>query len=282
MKSPFKRILVPLDGSAEAEVVLGAVMPIARAFSSELTLLNVTPHPEQGEEAAKYLAQARDALVAAGIDARFRQCPGRPAEQILAFAADSESDLIAMTTHGRTGLKKMLLGSVTCAVLRRTEVPLFACRPDTPQRPWKRIVVALDGSTRSEEILPDAARLSRGLQARLELVTARMPIVALESMSAIPAYYEPEDPLPYLRVVCDRLVAEGVNAVPVARVGSAAYQIAEHARETEAGLLCLTTHGRTGAGRIFLGSVAEELLHTAPCPLLIRRMAPALSRERRR
>lgn len=86
--------------------------------------------------------------------------------------------------------------------------------------------------------------------------------------------------MPYLRGVCERLVAEGVEARPVGLEGRAASRVLEHAKEAGAGLICMATHGRTGLARALLGSVAEEILRHAPCPVLVRRTAKSAVRSK--
>jgi nucleotide-binding universal stress UspA family protein len=76
---------------------------------------------------------------------------------------------------------------------------------------------------------------------------------------------------PYLREVADRLRAKGLNVETETRTGSPAADIVGRAVESGAGLIAMTTHGRTGLSRVIMGSVAEQIIRTAPCPVLIRR-----------
>ena len=94
-------------------------------------------------------------------------------------------------------------------------------------------------------------------------------------LEASPVTIPAEDPMPYLRKVANRLVAHGVHAHPLTCEGAAHDAILRQAEETGASLLCMTTHGRTGLARLFLGSVAEGVLRKAPCPVLLRRSVEA-------
>lgn len=267
------RILVPLDTSPEAEAVLGAVMPIVRAFSCEVVLLHVLEQPGPVESGRAYLEKAAGALRSKGIASSSCLRQGDVAEQIVSFAHIAEAGLIAMATHGRRGLRRLMAGSVTESVLRRAEVPLIVCRPGTGLREWKRILVGLDGSARAEKILSDIAWIARGVRASVDVLEATLPVVVPGAAGEFPAVFDAEDPLPYLRTICDRLAAQGVPATPTARVGRPATQIVQQAEETAAGLIAITTHGRSGLSRALAGSVAEEVLRTAPCPVLVRRLA---------
>jgi len=139
------RILVPLDGSDAAAEVLPLVADWARVHGSEVALLGVHPfvadlpmpvpttHPAYWDPAkvAAGLEPHRERLARAGIPARVEARLGSPAGEILAAAA--EADLVAMTTHGRTGVGRWLFGSVAEHVLRRCERPLLVKRTATPE-----------------------------------------------------------------------------------------------------------------------------------------------------
>ena len=84
-------------------------------------------------------------------------------------------------------------------------------------------------------------------------------------------YFPQHDPEPYVKEVARRLSADGLSAKAVALSGRAASALLAYAAESGAGFLALTTHGRTGLRRALLGSIAEEILRNAPCPVLVRR-----------
>lgn len=138
-----KRVLVALDGSTACEAVLRFLMEIAGPLDMTVMLLHVlepiTPQVIDGtvvvddvearrREAEEYLAPISAALRAQGVDTAWAIRHGRPADEILAAAQESSADLIAMATHGRTGIGRLLFGSVAEAVLRRAPVPVFMIR----------------------------------------------------------------------------------------------------------------------------------------------------------
>ena len=148
-----KRVLVALDGSISSEAMLRFVLEIAGPLDMTVLLLRVVepltptiaddiyrPTLEDIEvrrrDAEEYLAPIAAALRARGVDTAWEVRQGRPAEEILAAAAESGVDLIAMATHGRTGLGRLLFGSVAETVLRRASVPVFLMRqPDAVTAP---------------------------------------------------------------------------------------------------------------------------------------------------
>ncbi len=276
MNDPMGRILVPTDGSEESDAAYAAIMPLVRAYAPEVAVLHVFEDPEASFVPPARIAKACRALRSVHVNAHLELRVGTPADQILEVARGRKADLIAISTHGRAGVGRLLWGSVAEAVLRRAELPVLVTRPGSHERPWKKIVVALDGSERGEAILPDAVRVAKKLGAALDLVRVAVPVPPLLGIGDVPTPLLPaDDPLPYLKTVVERVSHEGVEARAVGLEGGVRTRILQHVQESGAGLLCLTTHGRTGLARVLLGSTAEDLLRHAPCPVLLRRSADA-------
>lgn len=138
-----KRVLVALDGSTAGEAVLRFLMEIAGPLDMTIMLLHVLEPitPPAGDsmvilddiearrrEAEEYLAPISAGLRSQGVDTSWSIRRGRPAHEILAAAKESGADIIAMATHGRTGVGRLLFGSVAEAVLRHASVPVFLIR----------------------------------------------------------------------------------------------------------------------------------------------------------
>lgn len=266
------RVLVPLDGSPESEGILPALMPLVRSGPVKFTLLRVIRPNEGGASVQEYLARVRRALLLDGAVSDSYAEWGRPVEEILYYARPGWCDLIAMATHGRAGLRRALLGGVAEQVVRRARLPVIVSRPWTRIADWSRMVLALDGSARSEEVVADAVRLARLRRATVHVLGVVSPALRYADRAA--AAIGPHGPSrDYLENVCDGLAAQGVMAVADLREGFPGWEIPRHAEETGAGLICMATHGRTGLARALMGSVAEIVLRTAPCPVFVRRTA---------
>jgi nucleotide-binding universal stress UspA family protein len=140
-----KRVLVALDGSPSAEAVLRFLLEIAGPLDMTVVLLRVLePVPPRVIEASRhvvvddlegrrrdadeYLAPIAASLRAKGVDVSSQVRRGQPADEILAAAREGQADMIAMATHGRTGLGRLLFGSVAESVLRQSPVPVFMIR----------------------------------------------------------------------------------------------------------------------------------------------------------
>jgi nucleotide-binding universal stress UspA family protein len=144
----YKRALVPLDGSQVAESIVPFILEIAGPLDMQVALVcvfvPVRPVAVEGAvviddveklraDAEAYLARVAGELRAKGVRVTTMVRRGEPAEEILAAARDADADLIAMTTHGRSGLSRLLFGSIAAAVLSRAEIPVFLMRQSAAQ-----------------------------------------------------------------------------------------------------------------------------------------------------
>ena len=143
----FERILVPLDGSARAEAILPEVEALALEFESRLILLHVIEpgsmlmaphgsHPEvsmelsrqKREELERYLAGKAGEFREKGVSVETVLGQGAVVEAIIRTAAEYDVDLVAMASHGRTGLQRVFYGSVAAGVLQSVDRPLLLVR----------------------------------------------------------------------------------------------------------------------------------------------------------
>jgi nucleotide-binding universal stress UspA family protein len=224
-----------------------------------------------------------------GVAAEFPGCKidciverGNPAEVIIERAAADKGTLIAMATHGRSGVNRWLMGSVAEKVLRGTECSMFLVRADEEAHSdgamkMKSIVVALDGSELAESVLPTVVETAKALD--LEVVLYRAYELAAS------AYYGSEDYLPnydemlrnlktevdaYLGKKVDALKKAGLARVSsVAVAGDGAEEIVRYSREHPDAMIAMCTHGRSGVRRWVLGSVTERVVRHCDDPVLI-------------
>lgn len=264
-------ILAPLNGSPEAEPVLATVRLLARDDQARVHLLGVAERPDHGSELRTYVEARAYVLCGEGIQTTAEVRNGLAAEQILACAKESKADLIALTTMGRRGLQRLVEGSTAETVLRKAEVPVLAVRAESASLEGERLLLALDGSLSAEAVLPEAVRWARRLNKPLDVMQVVLPVLALGGVGEVGAELPSENPRPYLERVCESLKAQGVDAHPVVRTGRAVAEILRHVQEHRVGLIFVGSHGRTGVTRLVLGSIAEEILRTAPCPVVVRR-----------
>lgn len=291
----MKRILVPLDGSALSEAIIPLAEALARDYEADLVLVRAlrTLNSPEAEVKAQEEAEAYLRGIAAGIEARGQRVQWKvwydePGRAIADAARFNEVDLVAMTTHGRGGLTRLMFGSVAESLVRLATVPVLLVRGQLSWQPGGlgKIVVPLDGSELSEAILPAVARLAGPFDFRIELVRAIEPLPAYaaaeistartEEMIAL----EESDAEQYLAKVAAPLEAKGLRVGRSIGRGLAVDVILRRAEEAGTGLIAMSTHGRTGVGRLLVGSVAGRVLHASPVPVLLWK-APAAGRKDR-
>lgn len=267
------RILFPTDGSAGATATLEHVLDLAVDHDAAVTVLTVD---EGGETTRGPLELAADRARERGlpVETAFRE--GRPYEEILACAEETDADLIAMPTHGRRGLERLLLGSVTARVMRLADVPVLSARPDAALRyPYRRVLVPTDGSRCAEAALEVGVDLAAAADAP---VTALSVVETPDSDGNVHASVERER----CRELAERAVesaaeiaGERLPEVSTAvRDGRSIPETIRAYAAEEADLVVLGTHGRTGLDRYLFGSVTETLVRTADVPIVtVRRPA---------
>jgi nucleotide-binding universal stress UspA family protein len=206
----------------------------------------------------------------------------------LDYASRYNADLIAMTTHGRVGLERWLIGSVASELLHTSPTPLLLVRPyedGAPPSPLTHVLVPLDGSTLAESVLRYVVLLANVLKLKVTLLrSVPIPVEqwdleeweggesamhANELLGDMQAFAET-----YLEEVADRLGAEGVETTREVRIGDPTVTITNLADEKPGTLITLSTHGRSGVGRWLLGSVADKVVRSGVAPVLVVRPQP--------
>jgi nucleotide-binding universal stress UspA family protein len=290
-----RTILVPLDGSPVAERILAYIPALRTEEREELLLVSVLEAGRYAaamgpdslltfdladwrREAEAYLKRIAGELREMGMPVQTRVLEGDVAAAICDIAAQ-QADLIAMTTHGRSGVKLWLLGSIADRVVRTAQQPVLLVRPDTDGggKAFRRLLVPLDGSSLAEAALGPALDLARPSQGELLLMQV---VEALDSRVA--AHAEMDTPPPslstaeqeaaaqaYLDGVADGLRREGVAVRTLVTVGYAPEAIPEVAAAEKVDLVVMSTHGRSGLSRWVFGSVAEKVVRLAACPVLL-------------
>jgi nucleotide-binding universal stress UspA family protein len=302
-------MLVPLDGSELAEVVFPYASELAGRLCVEVVLLHISSpalreyvpmnraYIEHAAEAVR--GEARKVQKKAGlvpeekaVEVRGQLVVGYPAEEILRYSEENAVDLILVASHGRSGPKRWVLGSVAGKILNAANIPVFLVRAGVPEQipynewPKRTIIVPLDGSELAESVLSHAEALSR--QGGREMVT--VILVRVCEPPTMPSYYTPElaeIPLnwgqyaqqetarckqvaaEYLAGIEPRFKNSGINVKSEVLVGKATDEIVAYANKTPYNLIVMATHGRSGLSRLVYGSVAANILVGVNSPLLL-------------
>ena len=306
----YTRILTPVDGSKLAEQVLPYVRVMAKGLQARVQLLHVfetepssvldptqVAHPGRmigsvRDQVQRNLEEVATAFRSDGLTASYSADEGDVASCIVDEAEKEPGTLIAMSTHGRSGVTRWVLGSVTDKVIHVTARPVLVIRAQdedapTPDVKLETIIVPLDGSSLAEQALPHVAAIAKELDLTVSLVRVNTSLqdIYLYTGYAFPGYKKLVDDMDaqaadYLRKVSGRLRQEGLSSVEEhVLLGHAASAIVDFAREVQNNIVAMTTHGRSGLGRWILGSVAERVVKYSGDPVLVVRAVQEPSSE---
>ncbi len=295
----MRLILVPLDSSPFAEHAIAPALDLARRHGARVELVGVHQPslPLTGGEWAMVYDQRYDQEIRArlgqyldetaarlrgehpGVAIEARLLDGVPVRRIADHARTSGADLVVITSHGRTGPGRWLLGSVADGLVRSLLLPVLVVRlakdGTPPALPFRRLVVALDGTPESEAAVPVAVRFFGHADATITLLHVVPPLHPVLRMLASPEEFErdSEEQQAASKAYLRDAAARGAHLAPLETALTVdlhpAHGIVEYAEEHAADLLVLSTHGRGPVGRAFLGSVADKVVRSATIPVLL-------------
>ena len=298
----FTRILVLLDGSDFGDWALPLAAALARRSDAALELVHAEEPYTLAIGAPAYDRRLEDDIRAKtrtrlentrervvdhlGREVLLAWLDGPVDQALEKHVAESGADLVVMTTHGRRGLSRVVLGSVADHMARHSRVPVLFVRPKATGVTWRgepllrRLVIPLDGSELAESVLDRAVMLATAGETELALLRIVVPLPAgsyPDVMDGIPLDRDDlsrrqKEAEIYMERVSAELRANGfATTVKVAENRHIARAILDYAEEVDADLIALATHGRGAAARFMLGSVADKILHEATVPLLLYR-----------
>jgi nucleotide-binding universal stress UspA family protein len=291
-------ILVPLDGSTLAECVLPHVLALAPVTKARVTLIHVLEHSDnrngsppidpmgwhmQKQESHAYLEQKARQLNEQGLEVSHVVLEGNAAESIIEYARLEAVDLIALSTHGRTGLSGWNVSSVVQKVLLRSYRSILLVRAYAADRlipvHYKRLFVASDGSTRSEHVFPFAISVAQHYKSLITLGTVierphfiqRLP-PSQEELALIDqlTVWNQTSAEHFHQQVATQLTLKNIDIetqIETAdHVLGALHTMIEQAK---ADLVLIVAHGDTGEQRWPYGSVTTSLIAHGNTPLLV-------------
>lgn len=289
-KTMYDTILVPTDGSDHSVRAAEHGLALGRLFDATVHVLTVVDvdgatGPLEASEANEDLV---DELQAAGDDAleaveavasesdrlQTEVVTGQPAEAILEYTATHDVDMVAMGTHGRTGLDRYVTGSVTEHVIRHVDVPVLSVRAGTqhPADEYDDILIPTDGSEYASQAIDHGLEIAQRTGARVHAVN----IVDLGDLAASPSLTTPTDMASQFEsqgknatdAIAERARAAGLTVATEVREGIPAKDLLQYANGNDVDLIAMGTHGRTGLSRYLLGSTTERVIRHADMPVL--------------
>lgn len=292
----YRKVLVPLDGSELAERAIPYAKTIAKTKGSELILFTVSlAMVEQMDRPMKaYLELNAKELQSQGIKTSTTITYGNIADEIVGFADKDKIDLIIISTHGYSGIKRWVLGSVARKVLYGTCAHVLLIKSKAPkasQVEFKKVLLPLDGSPFSEIPIPSVEELLKGTEAEIVLtVISEPPLVPSYGDHPINPTWkrhqatlwadmqqQASEYLKELEAKIERRGAKVKSHVIPGELGKVAESIMQVAQNENVDLIAMATHGRAGASRWVYGSVANRIVEQSVQPLLLIR--PSLPNE---
>ena len=299
----FEKILVPLDGSWVAEHVVPYAVLLGKRLNSPVVITTVvdtrelpTAHDENAARLIEmqrgsghdYLNRMRQQFEREGIATTIEAVVGPAADAIVQAASSHKAGLIAMATHGRSGVDRWRLGSVSDRVLRTASVPVLLVRPPEAQSAARvaaptiqHILLPLDGSERSASAVPAATFLAKAFSVPVTVMrtvsftwyaaeTGASPYDGMDGEAAQDILTALEDEARgYAEGVANQLRKDGIEArisISHANPGAA---ITDLAAATPGSVVVMSTHGRSGLGRTLLGSVTDHVIRSSLSPVLV-------------
>ena len=292
----FKQIICPVDFSESSVRAFAHAAAIARWYDAQLTVLHVVPtfEPMQvrgdlGEPVRVVTPMPREqvleemsrSLNLAAVSPRATPIAeaGDPQTTIIDQALSKKADLIVMGTHGRRGFKRLLLGSVTEAVLREAPCPVLTVPPHAPAGvsqtvTFKRILCPIDFSPSALQALGFALDLARQADGRVTLLHVVEWLAEEEPRASahfnVPEYrrYMVEDAQERLRNLVAEESRTWVEIDDVVVFGRAYREILRAAESKPADLIVMGAQGRGGIGLALFGSTTQQVVRGAMCPVL--------------
>lgn len=294
----IRRILFPTDFSDCAEGAFTHAAYLAQRTGAELHVLHVAEPQDDAPSGWAEGLRITPEDIAADLDVPVpassgkEQKPGEPvpvidaevrapkaAPAILRYVEEHDVDLVVMGTHGRRGVRRMLIGSVAGEVVRLAPCPVFTVgRQEGCAGGWaiRRIVAPVDFSEHARHAARHAAALAATYGAALDLLTVvddralpvvEMPFLGTFSISAEDVRQRAQEALEGFAAELEAEVPAVGEVGAFARFGHPAGDIVAFAEDQRADLLVMGSHGRTGMERLLMGSVVELVIRLAPCPV---------------
>ena len=297
----YKAIMVPTDGSGFDREAIRVALRIGERTGAKIRLVRVLTtgsffgvaaaseglagaaevvRSERDAALSELYALAAECRVASKAEITVDLHAGPVTDVLEGYARRNDIDLIVISTHGRSGLTRLSLGSVTDSLIRHTTIPVLVVKSPAsylnPQvsGPFNRIVVPLDGSTLAEQILPRVLELAILEEAEITLLTILVPQTYSQKEIADPSlpWWEKDISLAqtYLSNVATRLRRRGVTVTTdIVIAENVASAIGDFASREKADMIAIATHGRGGLARMIRGSVADAIMHSGRTSMLV-------------
>ena len=279
----IKEIVIPLDGSAEAEITIPYGMALTQKMGAQMDFVCVDESgaADTANLYRSYLQHLDERLKAkhpGRLAWQTRLQTGKAADEILRFIEEHVADLVILSAHGASGKGAVLVGKVANKILTATTKPVLMVKSPPPEKGplISKIMVPLDGSGIGQAALDIVTLLAPAFGAEVVLIQIVEPVRYLPSVDGMGAYTLPiddaeieADATTFLNRRAEALRQKGITVSTVVKTGSAAELIMNYARDNQVDLIAMSTHGLSGLTRWVFGSVTEKIVVYGTTPVLV-------------
>lgn len=282
----FDEILVPTDGSEHADIAVEYARDLGSRYEATIhvmsavdprTLDNAAHYEQVRDDRVTHVHSICETLSESDLSTREEVRSEIPYEAILAYADEQDIDLIVMGTHGRTGVERYLLGSVTEKVVRLSDIPVLtvgATDDGSVTYPYSDVLLPTDGSEGSIAASKYGIELASAYDACLHALSVVEPMfMGVDGRSDIPYKELEQSAQEAVETIEARAVEASVSAVTRVETGHPHREILSYIDDNAIDLVVMGTHGRSGLERYLLGSVTEKVIRTSPVPVMTVRMS---------
>ena len=281
----FKNILLPLDGSQLAEAAIPYALEVCKHFGSNVTLLHLIEkdapaevhgqhHLTNEKEAVEYLTSIQEK--------HFPNCDrlkkhvhteevSQVSQSIVQHSDEFSPDLIVLCAHGQGGLRDIVAGSIAQQVIANGNVPVLVVHPEEQFDGIKNLLIALDGDPEHDLALDAAVDFAKKFEAELRLVRIVPTYSTLSGEQAALGTMLPgttqtyldvmeDEAVEYLQHLLDGICGKGINCEAEVQRGDPAQEVVKSAITSNADLIILGTHGKSGLNAFWSGSVAPKII----------------------
>lgn len=286
----YDRILVPTDGSDHALRAMEHAQRLSNAFGAAVYVLTVVDLDAAGgpfnmggldeefidrlKQRGKTAVQSAVATLRAGIDVHTDVMTGTPSDAICQYAETNDIDLLVMGTHGRSGVKRYVLGSVAESVVRRSDPPVITVRPTEGRQAadgYDDILVPIDGSPHAELAAEHGIEIAQRFDARIHAVH----IVDIRVRSGTPDAVVPASFFEQLTAygeeatesVAERARAAGLAETTAVQKGMPSSTLVSYVEKHDIDLVTMGSAGRTGLNRYLMGSTTNRIIRQSEAPV---------------
>jgi len=268
----LEKLLLPTDGSKFSESAIREAIKLAKICSSKLYAVSViktnlefeTLVPQVIEkdekEAIEHLESIKTRASKEGVNCEIIVLRGEePYQDIVDEATKNQVNMIIMGRHGRTGLLRLMMGSVTAKVIGHAPCNILVV-PPTAKVECRNILIATDGSKYSEAATSEAIGIAKRCGSSLIVISVASSDAEITSA---------ED---NVKKVVELVEKESIKIEGLTVTGKPYEVIVETSKQKHADLIVVGSHGRTGLERLLMGSVTERVIgHTESAVLVVRK-----------